>query len=102
MARIRHRCWRLDIAIAQPAVIPGRPLLPSTRPALEPAQFHAKNCGLKRVHAVIETAQDMMIFALLAPVAQHAHHAIVGGVVGDNNSTLAAGAEVLTRVETKT
>ena len=68
-------------------------------PGFEMAQLHAQDRALDAVHAVVEALEHVVVALLLAPVAQHAHGLGVLVIVGDDDAALAAGAEVLARIE---
>jgi hypothetical protein len=66
------------------------------------AQLDGKDGALDRIHAKIETFGDVQVFPLLTPVAQRAHTLGEVGAIRDDGAALAAGAEILSRVEAET
>src|SRR5208337_426699 len=61
----------------------------------------AQNRTLKTFHPVIESVQDVTIFSLLSPIAQHANRPRILGIVGCNRAALAVGSEVLRGIKTE-
>ena len=55
-------------------------------------ELDAQDRPLDAVHAVVEAFDQMMVAALLAPVAQHPHGLGMCIIVGDDNAAFAAGA----------
>src|SRR5690606_38932350 len=73
---------------------PARP-----RPAVEAAELHLEHGTLDRVHPVVVPAQDVVVLAVLAPVAEAPRRRGDRRVVRDQSTALAAGAETLAGIE---
>src|SRR5580658_4167059 len=65
------------------------------------AQLHPQDRPLKTLHAVVESAQHVMILSVLSPVAQHANRPRIVSIVGGDRAPLAIGSEILAGIKTE-
>src|SRR2546429_872394 len=66
------------------------------------AELDAQDGALQSLHAIVVTFYEVMIFALLSPVAQHPYVARVFGVIRHHHSSLTISAQILTGINTET
>jgi len=65
------------------------------------AEFDPQNRPLEAFHAVVKSAQCVMILSVLTPVAQHANCAFMFGIAGGYRATFAVSAKILAGVKTE-
>src|SRR5512132_4448261 len=94
-----HPCRSSDGSAGEEIVIMQRRFATRLRPCLQMPKLHRQHCTLNRIHAVVESFQHMAIPLGLSPVAQSPNAPCHLVVIGDNGAALAAGAEVLARIE---
>jgi hypothetical protein len=68
-------------------------------PGFKIPEFDTQDRALNGVHAVVKAFQQMVIALFLTPVAQHAHRLGLIVAVRDDDTPLAAGAEIFAGIE---
>src|SRR5262245_17112248 len=73
MAMSRQLAWQFEIRdLGERLTVPAGNAASALGPILEMPQFHAKYRALDAVHAEVESLVQVVVLAVLAPVAQHA------------------------------
>src|ERR1700740_1880390 len=70
-------------------------------PALEMARLHPQDRALESLHAVIKSLEQVMIFAILSPIAQHADGSRILGIAGRDCATFAVGSQIFAGIKTE-
>src|SRR5689334_23083289 len=65
------------------------------------SKLYAKDSTLETFHAVVVSAEKMVIFAILSPIPQHPNGTSVPGVVCCDSATFTISAKVLARIKTE-
>src|SRR5690606_30290759 len=91
--RPRHRAAREVLVVARRR--------PASRfgPRVELAQLHSQYGRLQLLEPIVEALEHVLVLPFGAPVAQHPDPSRVLEIVRGDHSALAAGAEVLARIE---
>src|ERR1700722_4593457 len=96
-----HFGGKHDPTVGQEAIVFSSDCPPRLRPSLKITQLDAQNRSLQTLHAVVVSAQQVMIFAILSPVAQHANLLRVIRIAGSDRPTLAVGAQIFGGIKTE-
>src|SRR5689334_16773479 len=65
-------------------------------------ELYAQDCALETFHAKVVSAEKMVVFAILSPIAKHPDRSRVLGIVRSNGTALAIRAEILAGIKTET
>src|SRR5271168_4982216 len=84
-----HFGRRFHAAVREQFVVSLHDCASRLGPAFQMMQLYAQDRALKPFHAVIESAQHVMILAVLSPIAQPADRARILGIAGGQGTTLA-------------
>src|SRR5579872_3224943 len=66
------------------------------------AEFHPQDCSLKPFHPVVESTQDVAIFAFLPPIPQPANLFRIVWIIGCDGSAFAVCAQIFRRIKAET
>src|SRR5208282_6529800 len=96
-----HFEGKLDVTIRQQVIIFAGDGSAGLGPLLQVTELYPQNCALQALHPVVISAQNVMIFAILSPIAEHANCSRVVGIARGDGATLAVSAKILRRIKTE-
>src|SRR5581483_10257255 len=90
---------QLDLTIPELMVVLLDENSPRLGPLFQVFELDTQNRALEAFHSVVIPTQQVMVFPVLAPIAQHAHSAGVFGIVSRDCPTFPVSPQVLPRIE---
>src|SRR5665213_2279207 len=101
MAAIVHRSRGFNIGVSESRVILSCRAAPQVIPLVKVLQLHREDSALDTVHAHVKPGEDMLVPLRGPMIAPQPNSICKFSVIRSHCSTLAAGAEILARIETK-